>query len=129
MFSPSKAFSGFSVNDISKAKSFYSKVLGLDVTEDHDMLELRLGNGSSVFVYSKADHQPATYTVLNFEVDDVDKAVDELTGAGVRFEQYGSDIQTDKKGIHRSRGEMEPDIAWFKDPAGNILSVLKTGKH
>jgi catechol 2,3-dioxygenase-like lactoylglutathione lyase family enzyme len=127
MFNPTNAFSGFSVSDISEAKNFYRDILGLNVTEDRGTLELRLGNGNSVFVYPKTDHQPATYTVLNFEVDNVDKAVDELTGAGVRFEQYGGDIQTDKKGIHRSRGQMEMDIAWFKDPAGNILSVLKPG--
>jgi catechol 2,3-dioxygenase-like lactoylglutathione lyase family enzyme len=129
MFSPTNAFSGFSVNDISKAKNFYGRVLGLDVSEDHGTLELRLGNGSSVFVYPKADHQPATYTVLNFEVDSLDKTVDELTRAGVRFEQYGGDLQTDEKGIHRRRGDMELDIAWFKDPAGNILSVLEPAKH
>ena len=130
MFRATNAFSGFSVNDVSKAKDFYSNVLGLDVTEDHGSLELHLGNGGSVMVYPKPNHEPATYTVLNFGVDDVDKAVDELTEAGVHFEQYGGDIKTDKKGIHRSRGgEMEPEgIAWFKDPAGNILSVLKVGK-
>src|SRR6185369_4851169 len=99
MFRATNAFSGFSVNDTSKAKDFYSNVLGLDVTEDHGFLELHLSNGGSVMVYPKPNHQPATYTVLNLAVDDVDKAVDELTEAGVRFEQYGGDLKTDKKGI------------------------------
>jgi catechol 2,3-dioxygenase-like lactoylglutathione lyase family enzyme len=130
MLRDAKAFSGFSVNDVSKAKDFYGSVLGLEVAEDNGFLELHLGGGNSVLVYPKPNHTPATYTVLNFPVDDVDKAVEELTQAGVRFEQYGGDLKTDKKGIHRSRGgETEPEgIAWFKDPAGNILSVLRPRK-
>lgn len=129
MFRDANAFSGFSVNDVPKAKKFYTNVLGLNVTEDHGMLELHLANGGSVMVYPKPDHTPATYTVLNFPVDDVEKTVDKLTEAGVRFEQYGGEIQTDKKGIHRGSADcMGPDIAWFKDPAGNILSVVKVEK-
>lgn len=125
MLNNAKAFSGFSVSDIPKAKQFYRQVLGLNVTEGDDMLELHLGN-NTVLVYPKANHTPATFTVLNFPVDDIDEAVDELAEAGVQFERYGGDIQTDEKGVFRgaSRGE-GPNIAWFKDPAGNIFSVLE----
>ena len=122
MLEHSKAFSGFSVNDIHKAKDFYGKTLGLDVTEDHEMLTLHLGSGGEVLLYPKPNHTPATFTVLNFPVDDVDKAVEDLSKRGVRFEKYTDpSIKTDAKGIHRDSG---PTIAWFKDPAGNILSVL-----
>jgi catechol 2,3-dioxygenase-like lactoylglutathione lyase family enzyme len=117
------AFSGFAVDDIAKAKEFYSKVLGLEVAEEDGALTLSIGGGKRVFVYPKGDHVPATYTILNFPVDDVEAAVDELTQAGIRFEHYDSnDISTDAKGIMRGNG---PDIAWFKDPAGNIMSVLQ----
>lgn len=122
MLRASNAFSGFSVNDIPKAKNFYSDVLGLRVSEEHGMLTLHLANGGSVLAYPKPNHEPATFTILNFPVPDVDKTVDELVKRGVRFEQYDmSDLKTDEKGIARGNG---PTIAWFKDPAGNILSVL-----
>ena len=123
MLSESKAFSGFAAPDIAKVKEFYSETLGVKVTEEHGLLTLHLAGGNNVLIYPKPDHVPATFTVLNFPVDDVDVAVDELTKRGVRFEIYdGPEIRTDKKGIMRGNG---PTIAWFKDPAGNILSVLK----
>ena len=118
MLNPDEAFSGFAVDDIPRAKDFYSRVLGMDVTEEHGMLSLSIGGGKSVLVYPKDDHVPATYTILNFPVADVERAVADLTGAGVAFERYD---ETDDKGIMRGFG---PDIAWFRDPAGNILSVL-----
>ena len=122
MLSKSKAFSGFSVNDVSKAKDFYGKTLGIEVSEAHGLLSLHLAGGSTVLVYPKSNHEPATFTVLNFPVDDVDATVDALTERGVRFEIYDDPtFKTDARGI--SRGD--PTIAWFKDPAGNILSVLK----
>src|SRR6476660_10063071 len=125
MLKDSKAFSGFSTGDIPKIKEFYSATLGLDVTESHGLLTLHLASGNNVLIYPKPDHVPATFTVLNFPVDDVDRAVDELTKRGVRFEHYNhGDLKTDEKGIMRGNG---PTIAWFKDPAGNILSVLKSG--
>jgi catechol 2,3-dioxygenase-like lactoylglutathione lyase family enzyme len=121
----SDAFSGFSVDDIARAKEFYGGTLGLELPESGGMLTLRLGGGASVLVYPKRNHSPATFTVLNFPVDDVDDAVRELTGRGVRFEIYSQpDLETDEKGIFRQGG---PTIAWFKDPAGNILSVLEAG--
>jgi catechol 2,3-dioxygenase-like lactoylglutathione lyase family enzyme len=123
MLGESKAFSGFAAPDISKAKEFYSKTLGLKVTEEHGLLTLHLAGGNNVLIYPKPNHVPATFTVLNFPVDDVDLAVDALTKRGVRFEKYnGPEIKTDEKGIMRGNG---PTIAWFKDPAGNILSVLE----
>lgn len=124
MLKNSKAFSGFSVNDIPKAKEFYGKTLGLEVSESDGILTLHLGGGALVIIYPKPNHTPATFTILNFPVDSVDKAVDELTKRGVRFEIYNlPDIKTDARGIFRDGG---PTIAWFKDPAGNILSVLET---
>ena len=126
MLKDADAFSGFSVDDVEKAKKFYGQTLGLKVSkvpEMEDILELHLGSGAKVLIYPKPDHQPATFTILNFPVDDVDEAVDELTRRGVRFERYDGDIKTDEKGI--SRGNGGPTIAWFKDPAGNILSVLE----
>jgi catechol 2,3-dioxygenase-like lactoylglutathione lyase family enzyme len=118
------AFSGFSTNDIPKAKAFYADTLGLDVTEEEGMLNLKFPGGHSVIVYPKGDdHEPATFTVLNIQVDDIDKAVDELTAAGVTFEHYGEDAGQDERGIAREYG---PPIAWFKDPAGNILSLIQT---
>ena len=122
MLKESRAFSGFSVGDTQKAKEFYGKTLGLDVSEDNRMLKLHLAGGTKVFIYPKPNHVPATFTILNFPVDDVEKAVDELTSRGVRFERYEGDMKTDTKGIFRGQG---PLIAWFKDPAGNILSVLE----
>jgi catechol 2,3-dioxygenase-like lactoylglutathione lyase family enzyme len=118
------AFSGFSTNDIPKAKAFYADTLGLDVTEEEGMLNLEFPGGHSVIVYPKGDdHEPATFTVLNIQVDDIDKAVDDLTAAGVTFEHYGEDAGQDERGIAREYG---PPIAWFKDPAGNILSLIQT---
>jgi catechol 2,3-dioxygenase-like lactoylglutathione lyase family enzyme len=121
MFKDTKAFSTFSVDDVPRAKQFYAETLGLNVSEEMGGLGLHLGGGGDVFVYPKDNHTPATFTVLNFPVDDIEDAVDRLTNAGVRFERYEGDLETDEKGIHRGEG---PTIAWFKDPAGNILSVL-----
>jgi len=119
----SEAFSGFAAPDIAKEKEFYSKKLGLKTSEDHGMLTLYLTGGNNVLIYPKPNHVPATFTVLNFPVDDVDLAVDELKERGVRFEHYDQgELKTDAKGIMRGNG---PTIAWFKDPAGNILSVLE----
>jgi catechol 2,3-dioxygenase-like lactoylglutathione lyase family enzyme len=122
------AFSGFSANDIAKAKAFYKDTLGLEVTDGPmGALQLHLPNSESeVFVYPKEDHEPATFTILNFVVDDIDKAVDELTAKGITFEQYHrEDLPQDEKGVARGKAaNMGPDIAWFKDPAGNILSIL-----
>ena len=120
MFKDTPAFSGFSVDDIAKAKAFYNEVLGLEVSEDHGMMNLHLAGGRRILIYPKANHTPATYTILNFPVKDVDQTVDALTKRGVQFEHY-SDVGTDAKGVMRGQG---PTIAWFKDPAGNILSVL-----
>jgi len=123
MLENSKAFSGFSAGDIPAVKKFYSDTLGLDVSESHGVLALRLAGGNKVIIYPKPNHVPATFTVLNFPVDDVDLEVDELKKRGVRFEQYDlPNLKTDEKGIMRGNG---PTIAWFKDPAGNILSVIK----
>jgi catechol 2,3-dioxygenase-like lactoylglutathione lyase family enzyme len=123
MFRDTRAYSGFSVPDIGQAKDFYEAVLGLEVSEADGMLTLHIGGGTNILVYPKANHEPATFTILNFPVPSVDDAVDELTKRGVRFEQYDfPDLKTDEKGIVRGQG---PDIAWFKDPAGNIMSVLK----
>ena len=125
MLKESKAFSGFSVDNLRKAKEFYSDILDLKV-EDHPMglLELHLNGGTNILIYPKPNHLPATFTVLNFPVKDIDKAVDDLRSRGVQFEQYEGEIKTDEKGICRSQGK-GPNIAWFKDPAGNILSVLE----
>ncbi len=127
MIKGAKAFSGFSVNDVQQAKEFYGKTLGMKVSEVPEMeglLELQIARGAKVLIYSKPNHTPASFTILNFPVDDVDEAVDELTRRGVRFERYtDGDIKTDEKGI--SRGNGGPTIAWFKDPAGNVLSVLE----
>lgn len=125
MFKVTKAFSTFSVNDLRKAKEFYGKTLGLEVGENAEGLELRIPGGNNVFVYPKSDHVPATFTVLNFPVNDVDESVDDLTKRGVRFEHYEGELKTDQKGVFRGKG---PTIAWFKDPAGNILSVINEKK-
>ena len=123
MLEDSKAFSGFAVPDVEKAKEFYGKTLGLKVSEDHGMLRLHLSGGNNVLVYPKPNHVPATFTILNFPVNDVDQTVDKLSKRGVHFEIYDKpDLKTDQKGIMRGKG---PTIAWFKDPAGNILSVLE----
>ncbi|MFE6906542.1 VOC family protein [Streptomyces erythrochromogenes] len=122
MLGESKAFSGFSVDSIDTAKDFYGSTLGLRVSEDHGMLSLHLGGGADVLVYPKENHSPASFTVLNFPVPDVDRAVDDLAARGVAFERYDGFGQ-DAKGISRNEGG--PPIAWFKDPAGNVLSVLE----
>jgi predicted enzyme related to lactoylglutathione lyase len=121
MFDSTKAFSGFSVNDIEAAKAFYGETLGITVTEENGMLTLHIAGDRPILVYPKPDHTPATYTILNFPVDDIDKAVDQLVERGVRFEHYGQSGM-DEKGIFRGQG---PLIAWFTDPAGNVLSVLE----
>lgn len=121
MLESNKAFSSFSVDDLQKAKDFYAQTLGLKVKESQQGLELHPGE-NDVFIYPKPNHSPATFTVLNFLVDDIETTVNELSGKGVKFEQYNGEIKTDEKGIHRNGG---PTIAWFKDPAGNILSVLE----
>jgi catechol 2,3-dioxygenase-like lactoylglutathione lyase family enzyme len=124
MFTESNAFNSFSVNDLQKAKDFYTRTLGLQAIEKMGALELHISNGSRVFIYPKPNHEPATFTVLNFPVDNVEKYVDKLSNEGVRFEHYDGDLKTDEKGIFRGDGP-GPKIAWFKDPAGNILSVLE----
>lgn len=122
MLKDSKAYSGFSVNDLEKAKEFYGRILGLKISESHGLLHLHLASGATVLVYPKPNHSPATFTILNFPVANVDTAVDELTKRGVRFEIYDEgDFKTDAMGVSRGIG---PVIAWFRDPAGNILSVL-----
>ncbi len=123
MFKNTKAFSGFSVNDIKKAKEFYGRILGLELSENEmGILELHISGGNKIIVYPKPNHEPATFTILNFPVENIEKTVDDLTDAGVVFEQYGGKLKTDEKGIFRGGG---PVIAWFKDPAGNILSVIE----
>jgi catechol 2,3-dioxygenase-like lactoylglutathione lyase family enzyme len=121
MFEHTRAFSGFSVDDIPKAKRFYSETLGLRVSEEHGMLQLHIAGDRDTLIYPKEDHTPATYTILNFPVDDIDTTVDQLAARGVRFERYDGADQ-DEKGIFRGEG---PPIAWFRDPAGNVLSVLQ----
>jgi predicted enzyme related to lactoylglutathione lyase len=130
MFTDKKAFSSFSIDDVDKAKEFYQGILGLNVQKiemggGYSILELDITGGSRVLLYPKPNHTPATFTVLNFPVDDLEKTVDDLTAKGVKFEQYDmEDLKTDAKGIVHSNG-VGPDIAWFTDPAGNIISVLK----
>jgi predicted enzyme related to lactoylglutathione lyase len=121
MLTNSPAFSGFSVDDIAKAKQFYGETLGITVTEANGMLQLHTAGNRNTLIYPKPDHVPATFTILNFEVDDIEAEVDELTARGVRFELYE---WVDPKGINRQGG---PLIAWFADPAGNILSVIQSG--
>ena len=127
MFKPKTAFSGFSVNDLAKAKAFYTQTPGLQVVEEGVGLRLHLPGGGTAFAYPKEDHQPATFTLLDFVVEDIDKAVDELKSRGVSFERYEG-MSQDEKGIMRGIAQnMGPDIAWFKDPAGNFLAVLQMG--
>jgi catechol 2,3-dioxygenase-like lactoylglutathione lyase family enzyme len=121
MFGTTKAFSGFSVDDVPAAKRFYHETLGLRVSEEHGMLTLHIAGDRDILVYPKADHTPATYTILNFPVDDIDKAVNELAERGVHFKRYDG-IPMDDNGVFRGGG---PLIAWFTDPAGNVLSVLQ----
>lgn len=122
MFATTKAFSGFAVDDVAAARKFYSETLGLKVSEEYGLLTLHIAGGQDILVYPKPDHTPASFTILNFPVNDIDLAVDELTQRGVRFERYDG-FEQDEKGIQR--GEAGPPIAWFTDPAGNILSVLQ----
>jgi catechol 2,3-dioxygenase-like lactoylglutathione lyase family enzyme len=121
MLAHSKAFSGFAVPDLDEARRFYGETLGLKTTDEHGMLTLQLAGDRPTLIYPKPDFTPATYTILNFPVEDIDATVDELTARGVTFERYDG-FEQDEKGIARGNG---PDIAWFKDPAGNILSVLQ----
>lgn len=124
MLRQAKAFSGFSVDDLEAAKAFYEDTLGLEVvTLDMGLLQLSLAGGNHVIVYPKPDHAPATFTILNFPVGDIEATVDGLMAKGVTFEQYPEPIKTNEKGI--CRNDMGPAIAWFKDPAGNILAVLE----
>lgn len=123
MLTSSKAFSGFSADGVPRAKEFYAETLGLEVSEENGMLTLHLAGGAAVLVYPKDDHVPASFTVLNFPVADIEAAVDDLAGRGVRFERYpGAETETDEKGIFRGGG---PLIAWFTDPAGNVLSIMQ----
>lgn len=124
MFKNTHAISGFSVNDIAKAKEFYGTTLGLDVkNDDMGFLDISIAGGSKIIAYPKDNHEPASFTILNFPVKDINAAVDELTSRGVKFEQYDeAPIKTDAKGIAHDCG---PLIAWFKDPAGNVLSVIE----
>lgn len=124
MFKDTEAFSGFSVDDLVKAKEFYGQTLGLEVSESPMGLELNIATGAKIFIYPKDNHTPATFTILNFPVEDVEQAVDDLIERGVGFEIYNQpELKTDRKGI--ARGGEGPTIAWFKDPAGNILSLLE----
>jgi catechol 2,3-dioxygenase-like lactoylglutathione lyase family enzyme len=124
MFHDTKAFSGFSADDIPAAKRFYGETLGLEVSEDEGgNLTLHIAGDRPTLVYPKDDHEPATFTILNFPVDDIEAAVDALAERGVAFERYeGTEIETDEQGVFRGGG---PLIAWFKDPAGNVLSVIE----
>ena len=123
MFTNAKAFSGFAVDDVAAAREFYGDKLGLEVSEENGLLTLQIAGDRPTLVYPKEGHTPAEYTILNFPVDDIDAAVDELTSRGVELERYeGTEVETDDKGIFRGGG---PLIAWFKDPAGNVLSVIE----
>lgn len=128
-FQTAHAFSGFSVDDIDAARFFYGDTLGMDVTTNAmGFLDISLPDGGSILVYAKPNHEPASFTILNFPVDDIDAAVDELNGRGVVTKIYDdADFDTDDKGILRGGPERGPDIAWFKDPAGNVLAVLAAG--
>ena len=123
MLGSSKAFSGFAVDDVPRAKLFYETTLGIEVREENGILTLHLGSGTEVIVYPKPDHEPAGFTVLNFPVAEIEATVDALAAKGIEFERYeGTEVETDEKGIFRGGG---PLIAWFKDPAGNVLSVIQ----
>ena len=124
IFKDAKCFSSFSVNNLDKAKEFYGQTLGLKVSQMEEGLELSLAGGTSLFLYPKPNHTPASFTVLNFPVKDIEEAVEELTTLGIKLEKYNQpDLKTDERGIMKGPGMQ---IAWFKDPAGNILSVLKS---
>ncbi|MEU1720022.1 VOC family protein [Nonomuraea sp. NPDC005692] len=121
MFGKTKAFSGFSVDDLAAAKAFYGDTLGLEVSESNGLLTLHITGGTDILVYPKPDHVPATFTILNFPVEDIEQTVDALAVRGVQFQRY-EHLKTDERGIFRGGG---PLIAWFTDPAGNVLSVLQ----
>ena len=126
LFKDSNAFTSFSVKDVQRAKEFYGQTLGIEVSESEEGLQLKLGDGHPVFIYPKPNHEPATYTVLNFEVNDIEKSVNELYEHGISLEHYDlPGMKTDEDGIFRTHG---PKIAWFKDPDGNILSVFEKKK-
>jgi len=127
MFKPQAAFAGISVDDLAAAKEFYTKTLGLKLKTEEMGLDLELPGGGGLFIYDKPDHQPATYTCLNFVAGNIDEAVESLTSAGVKMEKYDNmPFKQDEKGIARGLSANQgPDIAWFKDPAGNILAVLQ----
>lgn len=119
-------FASFSVDDIAEAKEFYGKTLGVDVTEMEQGLQLNFDDGGSFFLYPKDDHEPSTYTVLNFNVENIEKAVEELRDRGIEFESFSGEMETDENDVFRGKkGGNGPDIAWFKDPAGNFLSVIE----
>ena len=124
MFASNRAFSGFSVDDIGKAKDFYGGVLGIDVTEENGALSLHIPAGGDVFIYPKDDHEPATFTILNFPVEDIDQAANELADRGVSLVRYEGFDQDEKGTVRDPNG---PPIAWFLDPAGNVLSILEEG--
>jgi catechol 2,3-dioxygenase-like lactoylglutathione lyase family enzyme len=121
MFKNTKAFSGFAVDDVDKAREFYAETLGIEVSEENGLLTLHIADDRPTLVYPRPNHTPAEYTILNFPVDDIDQAVDDLTARGVQFERYEG-FDQDERGVMRGEG---PPIAWFKDPAGNVLSVIK----
>lgn len=128
MFKNTKAISGFSVDDLEKARRFYNQILGVDIREEDGMgLTLQLTGGTNIFIYPKENHQPATFTILNFMVDDIDSTIEDMSSNGVHFEQYNDEnLPQDEKGVLRGlRAGHGPDIAWFKDPAGNILSIIQ----
>jgi catechol 2,3-dioxygenase-like lactoylglutathione lyase family enzyme len=126
MFKDAHAFSSFSVDDLQKAKHFYGETLGLEVSETKEGLALKIAGGGDVFIYPKSNHEPASFTVLNFPVTDIESTVDALSKLGVTFEHYEGEMKTDEKGIFRGGDQgAGPNIAWFKDPAGNILSEVE----
>jgi catechol 2,3-dioxygenase-like lactoylglutathione lyase family enzyme len=128
MLKDSPAFSGFSVKNLDETKRFYSQVLGLEVTQDTMGLKLFTAHNSPTFIYLKEDHKPADFTILNFPVENIDKTIDELVSKGIEFKQYdlGNGAKTDAKGVLRGlSANMGPDIAWFEDPSGNVLSILQ----
>jgi catechol 2,3-dioxygenase-like lactoylglutathione lyase family enzyme len=126
MFRDTKAFSGFSVNDIDAARKFYGDILGLDVEQNDAGLELNIDGGTTIFAYGKDNHTPASFTILNFPVTDISETVDTLKSKGVEFQHYEGELGTDERGIFWGKNrDMGPNIAWFTDPAGNILSVIE----